>query len=125
MNFILKIKRTMFVLKVLLVVLIVGIVLLIVDAKETVSYVQENYIVTTTKGNTISKRAFVYEYTARTGDGSLATITGISQNEAGSILSNTSNLMHSDTDYRGLAMAAATAWITQGSELSGDNKVDD
>ena len=125
MNFIMKIKRTMFVLKALLIVLIVGIILLVMDAKETASYVQENYIVTTTKGNTISKKAFVYEYTARTGDGSLATITGINQNEISSILSNTSNLMYSNTDYRGLAMAVATAWIVQGNEQTGDFKVED
>ena len=78
-------------------------------------YVQQNYIVVSSKSPVQSKQAFLWEYTTKTGDMTLATATGNEGAFADRITNiDASNITWSDTDYRPLVRLIASTWIQQG-----------
>lgn len=100
-------------------------VLIIIDFKTTVKYVEDNYIVVSGGKTTAGKQSFVYEYTALTGDSSLADILGINtQTVIGTAgLGGQAFAFNEKSDLRGLAKAVASAWIIQGGATSGKLEV--
>ena len=104
--------------------LLIALVYLLISAGIEAEYVAENYI-TDSGGNSpkISKSAFVYDYTVKTGDNTLATISGVNPNAPvsfGSIISD-----YSDSDLRGLVKNVARAWISKGSYDTNDPLTED
>lgn len=117
-------KIKLFLILAIVIILLIAGIFLVVSARVEAEYVSDNYITASSVYSPkISKSAFVYDYTLKTGDNTLASITGMSAsaiNKFGSIISD-----YSDSDLRGLVKNVALAWISKGSYDADDTLTDE
>ena len=97
--------------------IIASIILVGLDIANIATLVSRNYLVSSASSPALSRSAFIYNYSVRTGDNTLALLTGtdISVRPVGGV----SGGMYSDDDLRNLVKSICSTWINQ-SDTTGD-----
>ena len=94
--------------------IIASIILVGLDIANIATLVSRNYLVSSASSPALSRAAFIYNYSVRTGDNTLALLTGtdISVRPVGGVSAG----IYTSSDLRNLAKVICTAFIEQGSD---------